>query len=166
MRPHRTDKAAKRRPADFGQMQMASAQKAGMVGHWLGRCPPSRQFRAGAFLRPPPFQNGVVRSVSWSAGRCFAIQLSKIKLEVPLAPRRGWGGLVSSEFRVSGSGVWVLRSQLTTSQSHTLYIVPPEVHLGKRQKRISRKPVRAKRVFHPRTPVGVKVKGDGKARSP
>ena len=25
-------------------------------------------------------ENGVVRSVSWSAGRCFAIQLSKIKL--------------------------------------------------------------------------------------
>ena len=120
----------------------------------------------GRILASAPFQNGVVRSVSWSAGRCFAIQLSKIKLEVPLAPRRGWGGLVSSEFRVSGSGVWVLRSQLTTSQSHTLYIVPPEVHLGKRQKRISRKPVRAKRVFHPRTPVGVKVKGDGKARSP
>ena len=50
-------------------------------------------------------------------------------------------------------------------KSHTLYIVLPKVHLGKRQKRISRKPVRAKRVFHPRTLGGVKVKGDGKARS-
>jgi len=47
-------------------------------------------------------------------------------------------------------------------KSHTLYIVLPKVHLGKRQKRISRKPVRAKRVFHPRTLGGVKVKGDGK----
>ena len=47
-------------------------------------------------------------------------------------------------------------------KSHTLYIVPPEVHLGKRQKRISRKPVRAKAAFYPRTLGGVKVKGDGK----
>ena len=51
-------------------------------------------------------------------------------------------------------------------KSHTLYIVLPKVHLGKRQKRISRKPVRAKRVFHPRTLGDLKVKGDGKARSP
>ena len=43
-------------------------------------------------------------------------------------------------------------------KSHTLYIVPPKVHLGKRQNRISRKPVRAKRVFHPRTLGGLKVK--------
>ena len=50
-------------------------------------------------------------------------------------------------------------------KSHTLYIVLPKVHLGKRQKRISRKPVRAKRVFHPRTLGDLKVKGDGKARS-
>ena len=50
-------------------------------------------------------------------------------------------------------------------KSHTLYIVLPKVHLGKRQNRISRKPVRAKRIFHPRTLGGVKVKGDGKARS-
>ena len=38
----------------------------------------------------------------------------------------------------------------------------PKVHLGKRQNRISRKPVRAKRIFHPRTLGGLKVKGDGK----
>ena len=34
----------------------------------------------GRILASAPFQNGVVRSVSWSAGRCFAIQLSKINL--------------------------------------------------------------------------------------
>ena len=44
-------------------------------------------------------------------------------------------------------------------KSHTLYIVLPKVHLGKRQNRISRKPVRAKRVFHPRTLGDLKVKG-------
>ena len=59
-------------------------------------------------------------------------------------------------------GIAGLAVILRRRKSHTLYIVLPKVHLGKRQKRISRKPVRAKRVFHPRTLGGVKVKGDGK----
>ena len=63
-------------------------------------------------------------------------------------------------------GIAGLAVILRRRKSHTLYIVLPKVHLGKRQKHISRKPVRAKRVFHTRTLGGVKVKGDGKARSP
>ena len=63
-----------------------------MVGHWLGRCPPSRQFRAGAFLRPPHFKMGLCAPCRGAPAVVLRFSCQRSSVAVPLAPRRIWGG--------------------------------------------------------------------------
>ena len=60
---------------------LSHVSRASHTSHFaIGKARSTKPRTALPFAKREALRNGVVRSVSWSAGRCFAIQLSKIKL--------------------------------------------------------------------------------------